>query len=63
MEVHWGPHEGDHASGLVWATVGGSGLERAGHMMGAENLFSGPFSLDQVSAPHARVYIASGNKL
>lgn len=55
--------EGDHASGLVWATVGGSGLERAGHMMGAENLSSGPFSPDQVSVPHARVYIASGNKL
>lgn len=55
--------EGDQASGFLWARVGGSGLERARNRMGAENLSSGPFSPDQVSAPHARVYIALGNKL
>lgn len=42
---------------------GDSGLERAGDTVGAEKLSSGPFSPDQVSTPHARVYIASGNKL
>lgn len=68
MRVVWprftGAHtEGDHASELIWARVGGSGLERAGDTVGAENLSGGPFSPDQVSTPHARVYIASGNKL
>ncbi len=58
-----GPVDGDHASELVWARRGGSGLERAGDTVGAENLFSGPFSPDQVSTLHARVYIALGNKL
>lgn len=40
-----------------------SGLERARDMMAAENLFRGAFSPDQMSTLHARVYIASGNKL
>lgn len=42
---------------------GCSGLERAGDTVGAENLSSGAFSPDQMSTLHARVYIASGNKL
>lgn len=50
-------------SGAGGGGGGGSALERAGDTVGAENLSSGPFSADQVSAPHARVYIASGNKL
>lgn len=42
---------------------GASGLERAGDTVGAKKLSSGSFSPDQVSRPHARVYIALGNKL
>lgn len=55
--------KGDHAIELVWERGGGSGLERAGDTVGAENLSSGTFSPYQMSSPHARVYIASGNKL
>lgn len=39
------------------------GLERAGDTLGTENLSSGAFSPDPMSTLHARVYIASGNKL
>lgn len=46
-----------------WQEEGYSGLESAGDMVGAENLSSGAFSPDQMSTLHARVYIASGNKL
>ena len=49
--------------GLSGQEEGARGLERAGDTVGAENLSSGPFIPDQVSTPHARVYIASGNKL
>ena len=71
VELHWGPCGGWPCQ---WVGLGqekegeeggegGSALERAGDTVGAENLSSGPFSADQVSTPHARVYIASGNKL
>lgn len=58
-----GPHEGRPCYLVALGKNRDSGLERAGDLMGAENLRSGSFSPDQVSAPHARVYIASGNKL
>lgn len=63
VEVCWGPHEGRpyHLVGL--GKNRDSELERAGDVVVAENLSSGPFSPDQMSTPHARVYIASGNKL
>lgn len=52
MQVGWSGQE-----------EGCSGLERAGDTVGAQNLSSGAFSPDQMSTLHARVYIASGNKL
>lgn len=64
VKVHsGGPRSVTVPAGWLGHKEGHCGLDRAGDTDGVEDLFRGTFSPDRVSALHARVYIAPGNKL